>query len=394
MVQPMAKLSARSIQTISTPGMYGDGNGLYLRVGPTGGRSWIVRTVVHGRRRDLGIGSASLVSLAEARDVAHQMRKVARSGGDPDQLRKRETLTFAEAASRVHANLRSTWRSERHGAIWFTSLERYAFPVFGHRPIETIGHADILRALEPIWATKHDTAKRIKQRIGSVFDWAKAAGHYPHENPVTALKRALPVVKAPAVHRPALAWADVPSFMRRLKEREGVSARALEFIVLTAVRSGEARGARWDEFEGAVWTIPAERMKTGEAHRVPLSPHALAVLERVRGLDQNLVFPSPSRTAIGSPKVLSDTVFKALMDRMGATGITTHGFRSSFRDWCSERAFADREIAEAALSHKLGSKVERAYARSDLFNRRLKLMEHWGHFAAGEFGQVFHLARQ
>jgi integrase len=292
MVQPMAKLSARSIQTISTPGMYGDGNGLYLRVGPTGGRSWIVRTVVHGRRRDFGIGSASLVSLAEARDVAHQMRKVARSGGDPDVIRKREVLTFAEAARRVHANLLSTWRSERHGAIWLTSLERYAFPQFANRPIDTIGHSDILRVLEPIWVSKHDTAKRIKQRIGSVFDWAKAAGYYPHENPVAALRRALPVVKAATAHRPALAWTNVPTFMRELTEREGVSARALEFIVLTATRSGEARGARWEEFDGAVWTIPAARMKTGEVHRVPLSPPALAVLERVKGLDGDLVFPS------------------------------------------------------------------------------------------------------
>lgn len=378
------KLTARKVETVKTQGMHGDGGGLYLRVGPSGAKSWILRTVVHGRRRDFGIGSVALVSLAEAREKAQTLRKVAREGGDPDLVRRRQVLTFKEAAERVHHNLTPTWRSARHGEIWMAALERYAFPHFGSRPIETIGTADLLRALAPIWTEKHDTARRVKQRLAAVFDWAKGAGHYSSENPINGLNKALPAVKHRAEHMTALPWKELPDFVQILREREGISARALEFIILTAARSGEVRGARWSEIQGDVWVVPASRMKAGVAHRVPLSPEALAVLERVRGLDRSLVFPSPSRDKENAARPQSDTVFKALMKRMGRDdGLTTHGFRSTFRDWCGESAHVDREVAEAALAHTVGSKVERAYARSDLFDRRRALMDAWGRFVVG-----------
>ncbi len=223
----MAKLSARKVETLKVPGMHNDGGGLYLRVAASGGKSWILRTRVYGATRDLGIGSASLVSLAEARDTARTLRKIARAGGDPDSIRKRETLTFEQATKRVHANLLPTWRSARHGEIWLSALERYAFPHFGKRPIASIGTADLLKALTPIWASKFDTANRVKQRIAAIFDWAKGAGHYPHENPVNGLKKALPAVKHRAEHMNALPWQELPAFVADLGGREGLSARAL-----------------------------------------------------------------------------------------------------------------------------------------------------------------------
>ncbi|MGC1495663.1 MAG: integrase arm-type DNA-binding domain-containing protein, partial [Sulfitobacter sp.] len=347
----MGKLTVKLVSSLKEPGMLSDGGGLYVRVGPTGGKSWILRTVVHGRRRELGLGSVSLVTLAEARDLAHKYRKIAREGGDPDTVRKQESLTFSEAAQRVHKTLLPTWRNEKHATTWLSSLETYAHPHFGQMPLHSISSAEVLKALTPIWTEKHDTAKRLKQRIAAVFDWAKSAGQYPHENPVNGINKALPVVKTRSNHFASLSWREVPEFMTALSEREGTSARCLELLILTASRSGEVRGARWAEIEGSVWTIPGERMKRGVQHRVPLAPEALAVLEKVKGLDGDLIFPSIQRLRNGDGKEQSNMVFKALLKRMGRDGFTIHGFRSSFRDWCSESAKADREVAEAALSH-------------------------------------------
>ncbi len=391
----MQKLTARKVETLKVAGLHGDGGGLYLSVKSSGAKSWILRTVVHGRRRDLGLGSASLVTLAEAREKARTLRKVAREGGDPDTLRKRETLTFADAAKKVHANLLPTWRNAKHAETWLATVETHANRQFGDRPIVTVGTADVLKVLSPIWTEKHETAKRLRQRISTIFDWAKGAGHYPHENPVNGLKKALPMVKRRAEHMAAMLWRDVPKFIAELATREGVSARTLEFIILTAARSGEARGARWSEIEGNVWTVPGERMKRGVPHRVPLSAEALAVLERVRGLDDDLIFPSVQRGPVGEAKGQSVMVFKALLKRMDRSGFTVHGFRSTFRDWCSESARAERELAEAALSHATGNEVERAYARSDLFERRRTLMDQWARFclSAGSKGDVVELRR-
>ncbi|WP_298854698.1 site-specific integrase [uncultured Ruegeria sp.] len=389
----MPKLTVKKVSSLQEPGMYGDGEGLYLRVGPTGAKSWILRTVVHGRRRELGMGSANLVSLLEAREQARELRKIAREGGDPDTVRKRGAMTFEQAARWVHKGLLPTWSNEKHAKKWIASLENDVFPVFGERPIEAVGSADILNALSPIWAEKHDTAKRIKQRIASVFDWAKGAGHYPHENPVNGVAKALPTIKQRPEHMASLPWRKLPDFMRDLSERDGVSARCLEYIILTAVRSGEARGARWGEIQDGIWTIPSERTKRRLPHRVPLCAEALTVLEAVKGLDRDLVFPSVQRGKDGRSKPMSDTVFKALMIRMKREGLTTHGFRSTFRDWCSESSKVDRAVAEAALHHTYGDQVERAYARSDLFDRRRAVMDAWGAYATGKAGEVVRMVR-
>jgi integrase len=391
----MPKLTAKKVDSLKVAGFYSDGEGLYLKVGAGGAKSWILRTVVHGRRRDLGLGSASLTPLAEARTKAREFRKVAREGGDPDTIRKQESISFEEAAKRVHAQLLPTWRNKKHADTWLSTVQTHAFPKFGKRPLHTIGTADVLSVLSPIWTEKHETAKRLRQRLSTIFDWAKGAGHYPHENPVNGTKKALPTVKRRTEHMAALDWRDVPGFMEDLADREGVSARTLEFLILTATRSGEARGARWSEIdlEAREWVVPGERMKRGVQHRVPLSDAATAVLERVRGLDGDLVFPSVQRGEKGEARPQSVMVFKALMKRMGREGITVHGMRSSFRDWCSESAHADREVAEAALSHATGNEVERAYARSDLFERRRALMDAWARFAEGKHGSVTKLVR-
>ena len=389
----MPKLTARKVDNLREPGFYGDGEGLYLKVGTGRSKSWILRTVVHGRRRDLGLGSASLTSLAEARTRARAFRKVAREGGDPDTIRKRQSLTFEEAAKRVHAQLLPTWKNKKHAETWLATVETYANSKFGKRPLHTIGTADVLSVLSPIWTEKHETAKRLRQRLSTIFDWAKGAGQYPHENPVNGLKKALPTVKRRPEHMASMGWPDLPAFMKDLSEREGISARTLELLILTATRSGEARGALWREidFEAREWLIPGTRMKRGLPHRVPLSDAALAVLKRARSLDADVVFPSSQSGPHGEAQAQSVMVFKALLKRMGRDGFTVHGFRSTFRDWCSERAFADREVAEAALSHATGNEVERAYARSDLFERRRVLMDAWAHYAIGGSGDVVEL---
>ena len=390
----MPSLTTKKVAALREPGMYGDGAGLYLRVGPTGGKSWILRTAVHGRRREIGLGSASLVSLAEAREEARRLRKLARAGGDPLAARRRESLTFAQATERVHANLVPTFRNPKHAAQWLAALERYAYPTLGERPLDSIGTADVLAVLSPIWTTKHDTARRVRQRLAAIFDWAKGAGHYAAENPLNGIKRALPAVKRRAEHMAALPWREVPDFMAELREREGLSARTLEFVILTACRSGEVRGARWAEIDGDVWTLPGERMKRGIPHRVPLSPEALGILERVRGLGAELVFPGPAPRKGPKREVpQSENVFRALFARMGREDMTAHGFRSSFRDWASESAHAQREVAEAALSHAVGDEVERAYARSDLFDRRRELMDRWGRsISSNKISAVYRIA--
>lgn len=387
------RLTVAKASRMTEPGRYADGGCLYLVVTPSGAKQWVARLTIHGRQTDLGLGGASYVTLAEAREEAARLRKVARTGGDPRTERRRETITFEEAAKRVHAALLPTWRNAKHAETWLATVEAHANPQFGRRPIETVGTADVLKVLTPIWTEKHETAKRLKQRLAAIFDWAKGAGHYPHENPVNGLKKALPMVKRRPEHMLAMDWQELPGFMGDLALREGVSARTLEFLVLTATRSGEARGARWSEIEGNVWTIPGERMKRGVPHRVPLSAEALAVLDRVKGLDGKLIFPSQKRGKSGESQPQSVMVFKALLKRMGRDGFTIHGFRATFRDWCSESAHAEREVAEAALSHATGNEVERAYARSDLFERRRELMAAWARFATGQTGDVVAMVR-
>lgn len=397
----MPKLTARKVESLKDAGMYGDGEGLYLRIGPNGAKSWILRTRIQGRFTDSGkplrweggLGSQATITLLEARDKARELRKVAKAGGDPAATKNKLQLTFKDAAQRVFDGLKPTWKNPRHAVLWWASMENHVFPRLENRQIDTLGTADVLAVLSPVWTEKHDTARRLRQRIAAVFDWAKGAGHYPHENPVNGLKKALPPVKRRATHMAALDWRDVPEFMSGLAQREGMSARTLEFLILTATRSGEARGAMWSEIEGDVWTIPADRMKRGLEHRIPLSDAVKNVLEKVRGLNSEMVFPSNQLGRDGKGRLQSVMVFKALQIRMKREGFTVHGFRSSFRDWASESAKADREVAEAALSHATGNEVERAYARSDLFERRKVLMDAWAQYCTGATGQVVRMVR-
>lgn len=413
------RLTALGVKNERTPGKYFDdqGHGLYLRVGKVPEdasprqkamppKAWVVRCEVLGKRREHGIGSAYLVTLEVARERAREIATIARAGGDPfeekhklreerraEQQRRDNMLTFEAAARQVFDLRRATWKSAVHADRWMRSLENDVFPHFGDYPIAKVGKPDVLRVLAPIWATKNDTAKRIKQRMAVVFAWAIDAGHYTGPNPTELSNETLPALKRERDHHDAMPWPDVPAFMLELAEREGVSARCLELLIHTATRSGEARGARWSEVQGDVWVIPKERMKADKEHRIPLTPEAKAVLDKVRGLDGDLVFPSPTRAKDGAVREMDYNAFKALFLRMERTGFTTHGFRSSFRDWCGDSARADREVAEAALAHVVGSKVEQAYARSDLFDRRRELMEAWSRFITSQPAKVIQIKR-
>lgn len=397
----MGKLTTRKVDSLKEPGMYSDGDGLYLRIGPNGSKSWILRTRIAGRvtgsgsplRWEGGLGGLGLVSLAEAREKARELRKVARAGGNPAKTRDRRELTFEEAARAHYDQLRPTWRNGKHADDWLNALINHAFPRLGSQPLQSIGTEDVLQVLVPIWVDRNETAKRVRQRIGSTFDWAIGAGHYTGANPVGPhLSKALPRVRAKPMHHAALPWQELPGLMSELKARDGTSARCLEWIILTAARSGEARGATWAEIEGATWTVPAARMKAGEPHAVPLPDAALAVLDKVKGLDDRLVFPSPQMQRDKTHKELSVNAFGALFRRLGIKDVTAHGFRSTFRVWAAEVANAPREVAEAALAHQVGSAVERAYQRSDLFERRRVLMQRWALFCLGHEGSVVRIA--
>jgi integrase len=400
------KLTVKAIAALKAPGMYGDGGGLYLRIGPTGARNWAFRAVIGGKRRELGLGTADVVTLAQARARAADYRATVASGGDPDAPRRAErearkaersgarSVTFMDCATRLHTHLLPSWKNAKHAAQWLSTVRLYAAP-FAEMPLDAVTRADVKAALEPIWTAKPETAGRVRQRLRATFEYARGEGLFTGANPVDGLATALPKIRAERGHHAAMGWRDVPAFQTQLAAREGVSAACLQFLILTAARSGEARGARWEEIDvaGAVWNIPGVRMKAGKLHRVPLSPEALDVLAQVRGLDPALCFPAPRRGEDGAGRQLTDMAFKALCGRIGAEGHTTHGFRSSFRDWCSEAAKADPELCEAALAHATGNAVTRAYARSDLFDRRRALMDSWGRFCAGKTGQVVALNR-
>ncbi len=386
---PQNALTALRVKSLSKPGRYADGNGLYLIVDPSGAKRWMLRTVVRGRRRDIGLGGVRLVSLAEARINAAQLRAIARDGGDPLEARRKARAVvpkFREAATRVHADNIAGWKNEKHAAQWLKTLDEYAFPYFGEAAIDTIGTPDVLKALGAIWLQKPETARRVKQRIGMVFDWAKAAGHVGGENPVAGVSKGLPRQPDSQKHHAAMGYAAVPAFVERLQRDtesdQQASALALEFLILTATRTNETLHAKWSEIDEAagVWTIPAARMKAGREHRVPLALRALEVLKAARALwpESDYVFPGAIE---GKP--LSNMALLMRMRRMGEEA-TVHGFRSAFRDWAAERTNFPREVCEMALAHTIKDKSEAAYRRGDLLERRRALMKAWAaHLAAG-----------
>ena len=388
------KLTKKLVENLRT-GRHGDGGGLYLVVKPSGTRSWIVRVVVQGQRNnkgaplrtDFGLGGADIITLNQARIRALEYRRMAKQGLNPRFNVQQEIPNFEEIAQQVHIDRMPTWKNAKHGQQWINTLRDYAFPKIGKMPIDSIGQPEVLMCLSPIWTEKHETAKRLAQRIKIVLDVAKSKGFREGENPVTSIKDAqvLPKVKAKAKHHAAMKWQDVPSFFDDLRNREAMAAKALMFTCLTGSRTGEVLGMRWDEidFEARLWTCPAERMKTANEHRVPLTDDMLAIIEPLKAMASQYVFEGQKRHA-----PMSNMAMLMLLRRMKVEGATVHGFRSTFRDWASEVASAPREVAEMSLAHKVGSDVERAYARSDLLERRRALMERWSGFVAGASDNV------
>ena len=393
----MGKLSAAAVKALGKPGRHGDGDGLYLSVAPAGTKAWVQRIVVHGRRRDIGLGPYPTVSLARAREIAHDNRSAVAAGRDPvaEKREGREAArkpvpsvpTFAEAAARVIELRRPTWSNPKHAAQWRSTLQTYAFPLIGDKAVDAITSSDVMDALTPIWTGKPETASRVRQRVETVMDWAVAQG-YRLDNPAgRSLLKVLPKTGRLKEHHRALPYALVPGAMDRVRESTAsISTKlAFEFLVLTAARSGEVRAADWSEldWEPGTWEIPAARMKARRPHRVPLPGRAVEILRQALELvdGQGLIFPA---TRGGGP--MSEMAFTALLRRLQIPAVP-HGFRTSFRNWVAECTAAPWAVAEAALAHSVGNSTEAAYMRSDLFDQRRALMSDWADYVTGGTGR-------
>lgn len=375
-------LTARKVE-VAAPGRYTDGRGLMLVVKPSGAKSWVLRYQLNGRRRDMGLGPYPEVTLAAAREKALAARRQLVDGVDPLTVRRVAEVTFHEAADELVESKRAGWRNAKHAAQWSSTLANYVVPAIGTLDVKSIETGHVLEVLRPIWTAKPETASRVRQRVEAVLDYAAAKGLREGPNPARWRGHLQNLLAKPSSvravqHHAALDWRDLPNFMVALAQREGVSARALEFLILTVARSGEVRGMRWAEIDidAQAWTVPGNRMKAGKEHRIPLTATALGRLGEA-GASKALIFPSPS-----NPKrELSDMTLTAVLRKMGRGDITAHGFRSTFRDWAGETTNFPREVIEAALAHRLKDKAEAAYARGDLFNKRRELMEAWARFA-------------
>jgi integrase len=378
--------------------MHSDGGGLYLQVtkGKDGSirKSWLFRYSANGRERQMGLGPLKDVKLAAARERAAAARELRRIGKDPiveretlqaqNRARAAAVMTFSDCATTYIAAHMPAWRNVKHANQWKRTLETYCVPVFGKAPVQTIDVNMVMQVIEPIWSAKSETANRLRGRIERILDWAKVRGYREGENPARwrgHLEFQLPARgKVQKVkHHPALPYAEIPEFMVHLRLRDTIAARALEFAILTAARTGEVIGAKWAEIDlkNRIWTIPGDRMKSGRDHRVPLSEDALRVLAQMSKFRENeFLFPGNRRSA------LSDMALLMLLRRMGHLNVTTHGFRSTFRDWVEEQTETTRAVAESALAHTIGDAVEAAYRRGDLFKKRRVLMDHWNDFCA------------
>jgi integrase len=391
-VNKINRLTARSIATAKKPGRLADGANLYLRIDKAGGKRWIFFYRLNGKQREAGLGGANYLGLAKAREIAIGMRELLAQGIDPLDARRADRrataarVTFGHCADAFLAAKESSWRNAKHRAQWRMTLETYAAPLRA-LPVAEVSTQDILRVIQPIWQEKPETASRLRGRIEAVLDSARVAGHIPEREPNPArwsghLEMLLPPpAKLARGHHAALAYLDLPAFLTRLGGQEGMAALALRFLILTAARTGEALGARWDEIEldAKVWTIPASRMKAGREHRVPLSKPAIAMLEKLNEARScEFVFFGLKR---GRP--LSNMALEMLLRRMQVE-TTVHGFRSAFRDWCGDQTSFPREVAEAALSHVVGDKAEQAYRRGDALEKRRALMDAWAVFCEGQ----------
>jgi integrase len=387
------RLTALSITRAKTPGYVHDGGGLYLQVTAAGSRSWIFRFSLAGRRREMGLGPYPGVSLAAARQAASSAHSLVRVGKDPitardaERSRKRledaRAITFDQAADQFIAANEPGWRNGTHRNQWRASLGTFASPVIGKMPVADIGVTEVMRVLEPLWREKTETGSRVRGRIERVLDWAKVSGYRTGENPAQwrgHLDKLLPSRRKvqKVKHHAAVAIDDLPAVYAKLAQLDSVTALALRFVILTAARAGEATGARWSEIDmkARVWTVPSDRIKAGKTHRVPLSREAMTILARTRtAATGTLVFPG---WVAGRP--LAHASLLKVLRVAGGGDATTHGMRSSFRDWAAERTPYPREVAEMALAHSIGDKVEAAYRRGDLFERRKLMMEEWATF--------------
>lgn len=387
-----ARLTALRVSKETKPGYYGDEKNLWLQVRANGGKSWVFRYTFGGKPKMLSLGPAELLKLDKARELAASARAKILEGIDPGEVRKQEKLeriekarkklTFQEAAGQYIESKKLGWKNAKHAQQWQNTLAAYAFPEFGNLPICDVTTEHVKKCLEPIWATKNETASRLRGRIEAVLGWATVHGYRTGDNPARWEGYLENLLAAPSKvqkvkHHPALPFAQISGFMVQLKKMEGYGARALEFCILTAARSGEVRGATWSEIDmdSGVWIIPKERMKAGKEHRIPLSGAALKLLRELPRMEgSEYLFPSPRM------KMLSDMSISAVLKRMKVTGITVHGFRSTFRDWAGETTSFPREVVEHALAHQLRDQAEAAYARGTLLAKRLKLMEAWASY--------------
>ncbi len=377
-------LSARKVETAG-PGRYTDSDGLQLLVKPSGRRSWVFRYQLCGKRHDLGLGAFPAVGLADARKKAAAARKLLAEGKDPRPVAVRQRPTFEEIARETHKAKAAGWSSDRNAVGWLTSLEQHVFPKLGHLDVADVGTEQILAVLEPLWLTKTDTARRLRERMEAVLARATVSGLREGPNPALwrghlALLLAKPSKVAPRKNRPAMDWRAVPALWRRLQGDSDPAARALAWTILTAVRPGEARSARMEELDldAMVWTLPAEKMKARREHQVPLPPIARELIEsRVAfGADMGWLFPSLRRRGVH----VSDKPLIDILRLAGEPSATAHGFRTCFRTWAGEATGVAREVVEHALAHAVGDVTERAYARGTLLERRRALMEEWSQF--------------
>lgn len=391
----MFKLSATAVSKQKKPGHYGDGGGLWLQVSTVGTKSWVFRFVRLGKAREMGLGALHTVSLAEARDKAATCRKQLVDGIDPiearatqrltDQAAAARALTFDQCAEQYIETHRAEWRNEKHASQWTATLATYAGPVFGKLPVDAVDTALVMKVLSPIWTTKTETAKRLRGRIESVLDWATVQKMRSGDNPARWRGHLDNLLASPAKvtkveHHAALPYVKAGAFMQLLRAEQGTSARAVEFVILTAARTSEVFNATRDEFDmdAGIWTIPGERMKAGRPHRVPLSAPALALVKSaLSDKGSPYVFQGAKEK-----RPLSNMAGLMLLKRMGHGDLTVHGFRSTFRDWCAEQTNFPREVAEAALAHVVKDKTEAAYQRGDLIEKRALLMQAWADYCS------------
>ncbi len=386
------KLTPAKINSLSKTGMYADGLGLYLQVANGGSKSWIFRYMRHGKAKKMGLGSIHIVPLKDARQKVIDLQRTLLDGIDPRQERDKARLqtriaeakqmTFEQCADAYIAAHRAGWRNVKHSKQWDSTLRTYAYPYFGSLPVAEIDTALVMKALNPIWTEKTETASRVRGRVEAILDWATVNGYRTGENPARwkgYLDKLLPSPQkvTKVKHHAALPYSDVAAFVSDLRGRDGVSARALEFAILTAVRSGEVIGAQWSEIDlaNALWIIPAERTKADREHRVPLSDRAVEILQSLpREKGNDFVFIGPRK------KGLSNMALGMTLRRMNRADITVHGFRSTFRDWAAEQTSYANEVAEMALAHTVGDKVEAAYRRGDMLERRVRIMTDWARY--------------